>query len=158
MQPCPGTHDVADVVGHERPIVHLGGRGQQPVDDGNRIGDVEPAPFLGHLRGDRDDAVGVGAQQTREPLIKDRRLRPVTPLQPADSLSDLSDGKHTEIQLPGVNPESNQAAIPVSGARLHSSARTLASSRKLTVRRRSGPSGQARRAGRSPERRGPALT
>jgi hypothetical protein len=42
------------------------------------IGDVEPAPFLGYFGGDRDDAVGITAQQTREPLVEDRRLGPVS--------------------------------------------------------------------------------
>lgn len=74
----------------------------RPSTTGTGSGTLRP-PFLGYLGGDRDDTVGVAAQQTREPLVEDRRLDRVPPLQPADSLPDLPDGEHAEIQLPGID-------------------------------------------------------
>lgn len=49
--------DVTRVPGDEDQVVFQRRCGEQPVDHWNRVGYIEHAPPLAHLRGDREDAV-----------------------------------------------------------------------------------------------------
>ena len=98
-QADPGPGEVADVAGDEGPVPDLRGGGHEPVDHRQRVRHVQPAPFLAHLGGDRDEPVGEAVQQRRQPAVVRCGLRRITTAQPLDPLADLPHHQHAQVQL-----------------------------------------------------------
>jgi hypothetical protein len=71
--------------------VHAGRRGDQAIDDRQRIGDVQSAPLVGDFGVDRQDAVGVVALESDEPLVVGPRPRRIAAPEPLDAETNLAD-------------------------------------------------------------------
>ena len=128
-----GTGDVGDVPGHQDQVVDEGGHGEQPVHRRDRVGHVQPAPPVGDLRGDGEESVGERspsrAANNRGPRLRLRHA----PTPSLDSLANLADDEHAEVQV-GTRRLVNHRRT-ASGPGLRISETTFVSRRKPTATR-----------------------
>src|SRR6516164_1083133 len=61
--------EVGDVAGDQDQTPGPGRGGQEAVDDGERVGNVQVPPFLRDARVDVDDVIGVDGPEAVQPLL-----------------------------------------------------------------------------------------
>jgi hypothetical protein len=97
--PNAGAGDVGYVPRDKGQVVHLGGRGHEPVDACDRIRHVQSSPLLGDLGRDRDDAIAIDPTQHGQPRLVHLSLRDVASAEPLDALSDLTNHQDADVQV-----------------------------------------------------------
>lgn len=97
--------NVGDIPRHEDEAMDEGGRGNQAIDRGKRVGRVQEAPFLGDPGSYGKKPVRVFVGKLAQPPIVRFRLHRVVPTEQFDTAPNLADGEDTqEARASGCRP------------------------------------------------------
>ena len=94
---APG--EVGDVASDQDQTPRPGRGGQEAVDDGERVGDVQEPPLLRDASVDIDDVIVVDGPQAMQPLLEQVGLGAVPAAQAFDAQSDLADCQRADKDL-----------------------------------------------------------
>jgi hypothetical protein len=75
------------------------GRGEQAVDDRQRVGDIHSSPLVSDVCIYGDDVILVGELQAGQPVFEPVCPSTVLPAQPFDALANLTDGESADEDL-----------------------------------------------------------
>src|SRR5207249_543415 len=92
----PRSRDVRDVPGDESQAAHFCCCGDQAIDDGEWIRDIQTPPLLDDLEIDRENPIAMLPEQPQQPLFQRRCRSRIPPADVLDSSSDLADRENAQ--------------------------------------------------------------